>query len=243
MKKFITLLFLLLIATVIFAQAPQKMSYQAVIRDGSNALVTSTSIGMQISILQGSIDGEAVYIETHNPTTNANGLVSIEIGDGTNINGEFSEIDWGNGPFFVKTETDPSGGNSYSITGTSQLLSVPYALYAESSGSSSCLTVETIQVFEGDTSLDWRILDFSDVVGKNHAAVTFRVTSLTNSGLNFVSRQIGDTIDYGFESSQSNHIVFAITGFLTMVTDSEGRIEWKCDRVILVRIDIESYVK
>ena len=126
----------LLIVTFAFAQAPQKMSYQAVIRDGSNALVQSQSVGMQVSILQGSASGTAVYVETHNATTNINGLVSIEIGGGTLVSGSFSTINWGNGPFFIKTETDPAGGSNYAITGTTELLSVPYAIYAASSGSS-----------------------------------------------------------------------------------------------------------
>ncbi len=113
------------------AQAPQKMSYQAVIRDGANALVQSQSVGMQVSILQGSAIGTAVYVETHSAATNTNGLVSIEIGGGTLVSGSFSTINWVNGPFFIKTETDPAGGTNYTITGTSQLLSVPYALHAK----------------------------------------------------------------------------------------------------------------
>jgi hypothetical protein len=120
--------------TFCIAQAPQKMSYQAVIRDNSNALVTNQIIGMQISILQGSAIGSAVYAETQTPTTNANGLASIEIGGGTVISGNFATINWANGPYFIKTETDPTGGINYTITGTSQLLSVPYAQYAEKSG-------------------------------------------------------------------------------------------------------------
>ena len=118
-----------------FAQSPNKMSYQAVIRNSSNVLVTSSAVGMRISILQTSSSGTAVYIETQTPTTNANGLASIEIGGGTVVSGNFSTIDWANGPYFVKTETDPAGGANYSIIGTSQLLSVPYALYAKSAGS------------------------------------------------------------------------------------------------------------
>jgi hypothetical protein len=137
MKRIITIFAAILMTANVFAQAPNKMSYQAVIRNSSNALVINQTIGMRISILQGSIFGASVYVETQNTTTNANGLVSIEIGGGTVVTGIFSVIDWANGPYFIKTETDPSGGNSYSITSTSQLLSVPYALYAENSGSST----------------------------------------------------------------------------------------------------------
>jgi hypothetical protein len=110
----------------IWAQSPQKMNYQAVIRDASGHLVTA-QVGMQISIIQGTVDGTVVYTETQTPTPNINGLITIEIGGGTG----FDAINWVNGPYFIKTETDPTGGTSYSITGTSQLLSVPYALYAK----------------------------------------------------------------------------------------------------------------
>ena len=128
--------FIFLLSSV-YAQTPEKMSYQAVIRNNSNALVVNQMVGMRISILKGSVTGNAVYIETQTPTTNANGLVSIEIGSGTIVSGTFSSIDWSFGNYFIKTETDPSGGNVYTISGTSQLLSVPFALYAKSSGSST----------------------------------------------------------------------------------------------------------
>lgn len=132
MKK--TLLIILFLCSTHFlnAQVPQKMSYQAVIRNSSNALVTSTAIGMRVSIIQGSTSGTEVYKEvfTPNPVTNANGLVSIEIGAGSPVTGTFANINWANGPYFIKTETDPTGGTNYTITGISQLLSVPYALYA-----------------------------------------------------------------------------------------------------------------
>lgn len=120
----------LLLTASVFAQAPQKMSYQAVIRNSSNALVTSTTVGMRISVLQGSSTGTAVYVETQTPSTNANGLVSLEIGTGTVSTGTFATINWASGPYFIKTETDPTGGTSYAITGTNQLMSVPYALFS-----------------------------------------------------------------------------------------------------------------
>src|SRR5688572_12656908 len=123
MKRIFTILATALLTANVYAQSPAKMSYQAVIRNADNNLVTSQPVGMQISIIQGSTTGTAVYIETQTPTTNANGLVSIEIGSGTVVSGTFAIIDWANGPFFIKTETDPTGGASYSIIGTSQLLS------------------------------------------------------------------------------------------------------------------------
>jgi hypothetical protein len=107
------------------------MSYQAVIRNGSDQLVANHAVGMRISILQGSEIGTPIYVETQTPTTNTNGLATIEIGGGTPVTGIFASIDWSTGTYFIKTETDPTGGTSYTITGTSQLLSVPYALYAK----------------------------------------------------------------------------------------------------------------
>jgi len=126
----IILLAHLLISSSIFAQVPQKMSYQAVIRNTSGALITSTSVGMKISILQGTATGTVAYSETQIASTNANGLVSLEIGTGTVVTGTFSGINWANGPYFIKTETDPLGGTNYSITGTNELMSVPYALFS-----------------------------------------------------------------------------------------------------------------
>jgi microcystin-dependent protein len=141
MKQLYTLLTAVVITASAFlpqqasAQAPEKMSFQAVVRDAGSALVTSTAVGMQLSILEGSATGTAVYVETQTPTTNINGLVSLEIGSGTVVSGSFSSIDWSNGPYFIKTETDPTGGTTYTITGTSQLMSVPYALHANTADS------------------------------------------------------------------------------------------------------------
>ena len=135
MNRIFTLLSAVLLSVSLWAQAPQQFSYQAVIRNSSNALVSSTAIGMKISLLQGSTTGNAVYVETHTPTTNSNGLVSISIGGGTVVSGTFASVDWANGPYFVKTETDAAGGTSYSLTTTSQLLSVPFALHAKTAES------------------------------------------------------------------------------------------------------------
>jgi hypothetical protein len=109
------------------------MSYQAVIRDATNNLIIFKSVGIRISILKGGVNGLPVYIETHNVMTNSNGLISLQLGGGIIVNGKFSNIDWSNGPYFVYTETDPEGGFNYSINGGTELLSVPYALFAANS--------------------------------------------------------------------------------------------------------------
>jgi hypothetical protein len=137
MKKNLLLLLCVFVFGNTFSQAPQKMSYQAVVRNSSNSLVFNSNVGIKISILQGSANGNAVYSETHTSTTNSNGLATIEIGNGTVLTGAFGSINWGQGPYFIKSETDINGGSNYTISATSQLLSVPYALYAENAGGMS----------------------------------------------------------------------------------------------------------
>jgi len=132
MRKLFTILTAVTLSASVFAQAPNLMGYQAVVRDAGNNLVTSHAVGMRISILQGSASGTAVYVETQTPASNTNGLVSIEIGGGIVVSGIFDSIRWANGPYFIQTETDPTGSTNYSITGISQILSVPYALFAAS---------------------------------------------------------------------------------------------------------------
>ncbi len=163
MKKVFTFLAAVLLTASVFAQSPEKMSYQAVIRDASDILVTDTQIGMQISILQGSTSGTAVYVETQEPTTNTNGLVSLEIGAGTVVSGDFATIDWANGPYFIKTETDPTGGTNYTITGTSQLLSVPYALHAKTAETVSGAITETDPTFTSSEAVNITATDITNL--------------------------------------------------------------------------------
>jgi hypothetical protein len=115
MKKVFTILAAVLLTATLWAQSPEKMSYQAVIRNSSSALVTNTQIGMEINIHQGSPSGTIVYTQTLTPTTNSNGLVSIEIGGGAG----FNTIDWANGPFYLETKTAVTPPlTTYTITGT-----------------------------------------------------------------------------------------------------------------------------
>ena len=137
MKKIFSIItFLLLVIVNVFSQAPKRVSYQAVVRDHDNKLITNSMVGVRISILQFQPIGTPVYAEIHTETTNINGLVTLEIGNGLTDLGDFDAIDWALGPYFIKIETDPTGGTNYSISGIQQLLSVPYSLYAETSGSS-----------------------------------------------------------------------------------------------------------
>jgi uncharacterized protein (TIGR02145 family) len=192
MKKLSFLILILAITLSVFAQAPQKMSYQCVVRDAVGGLKANQNVGLRISILQGNASGTVVYQETYSPLpkTNVNGLLSIEIGGGTPSVGTFSAIDWSAGPYYLKTETDPTGGTNYSITGTSQILSVPYALYAKSaangfSGNYNDLTNKPT-LFDGTwTSLTGKPstlagYGITDGMSITHAANGITSTNITN---------------------------------------------------------------
>ncbi|WP_426476672.1 beta strand repeat-containing protein [Chryseobacterium sp. CBSDS_008] len=134
MKKILSLFWILMGFFMGISQVPEKMSYQAVMRNGSGQLLANQGVAVKVSILQGSPAGATVYSERLTGNTNANGLVSLEIGTGTVLTGTFATISWSSGIYYLKTETDPAGGTNYTIAGTSQLLSVPYAMYAKSAG-------------------------------------------------------------------------------------------------------------
>lgn len=150
MKKIYTLLVLALNAALLFSQSPESFKYQAVVRDNGGNLVENETVGFRITILQSSPTGTPVYTETHSASTNEYGLVNLTIGDGTSGD-DFSAIDWGADEFFIKVEADLAGGTSYQQMGTSQLLSVPYALYSKTAGN----------VFGGDYSDLTNTPDFS----------------------------------------------------------------------------------
>jgi len=130
MKNILSGFFLLALSFISFCQAPQSFSYQAIARDASGNGISNQNIGLRISILAGSIIGTSVYTETHIVLTDPNGVLNLAVGTGTVTAGTFSSINWGVGTYFVKIEMDVTGGTNYVLMGTSQLLSVPYALYA-----------------------------------------------------------------------------------------------------------------
>lgn len=142
-----------------FSQAPEAVKYQAVVRDGSSLIVANQSVGVQLRILEGSASGTAVYTETFNVTTNQYGLINLEIGTGTTID-DFSTIDWGNGSYFIENAIDVSGGTTYQVMGASQLLSVPYALYANTADN-----VINDQVDDADNDPTNELQDWSTLPG------------------------------------------------------------------------------
>jgi hypothetical protein len=134
---YLKVLFFILFPLFAFSQAPQKINFQSILRNTSGEVVANKSVSLKISILSGSISGSSVYSETHTKTTDLSGLISLQIGNGTILSGVFGNISWGNLAHFIKLEADFSGGSNYVLLGTQELMSVPYALYASKTDTSS----------------------------------------------------------------------------------------------------------
>lgn len=181
-----SLAILTLATTSALSQAPERMSFQAVIRDANNALVENQNIGMRISILQGSPDGTTAYSELHNLSSNANALVSLEIGGGIVLEGDFSTIPWANGPYFIQTETDPLGGTNYNITGTTQILSVPYAMHAKTADQLANPAEETDPVFDDSPASG---ISNEDISGWNNKLDTEVDPSFNSSAAGTISNE------------------------------------------------------
>jgi hypothetical protein len=134
MKKVFCFIFLFCFYGV-YSQSPEKFTYQSIVRSSNGAILQSADVGIRLSVLKSSSIGNSVYSEEHSAKTNKNGIITLIIGDGTTFD-DFSSIDWSTGTYYLKIEVDPLGGNDYLIESTSQLLSVPYALYSGTSGTS-----------------------------------------------------------------------------------------------------------
>lgn len=189
MKKSNTILIVLCLAFLFqissaFAQVPQKISYQAVVRNSENVLVVEQTLGMQISIIKNDEAETVVYTETQNPMTNANGLISIEIGSGESSD-DFSSIVWNDAMYSVKTEIDLAGGTAYTLTSESQLLSVPYALTAGKATSftgsiteSQISDLQTYLTTEQDGSVYNEIQTLQDVINEDNDANSMVISNL-----------------------------------------------------------------
>ncbi len=134
MKRISLLIIIFNFVLFTFGQAPSKFNYQVVARDASGNLIANQNVSFLISIVKGWEGGPTIYIESHSVTTNPFGQASLIVGNGNVLLGSFSDIDWGLNSFYIKTGLDPTGGTMYNGMGTAQLLSVPYALYANTSG-------------------------------------------------------------------------------------------------------------
>jgi len=128
------IILLILLPLIGFSQSPQKINFQSILRNTNGEVIANKAVSLKISILSESINGISVYSETQAKTSDASGLISLQIGNGTTLSGVFSNINWGNIAHFIKLEADFSGGSNYGLLGTQELMSVPYALYASKTG-------------------------------------------------------------------------------------------------------------
>lgn len=138
MRVYFTLISLLLFSLNSKSQAPLGIPYQSVVRNSSGNIVANQSVTIRFSIHDSSLTGSIVYQETHSPTTNAFGQVSLTIGLGIVSTGIFAAINWAQHSKFLQVELDVTGGTTYIDMGTTQLMSVPFALYANTASSTKC---------------------------------------------------------------------------------------------------------
>ena len=193
--KNLYLIIFLFIGIAASAQAPDKMSYQAVIRDANGALLKSQNVNIQFTVNQTSASGTTVYQEYHTPTTNTNGLVSTYIGTGTVSSGDFSAIDWSNGTYFLQTDIDPTGGTNYVISSTTELVSVPYALYANKAefadsliGGVNFVDLTTNQTVDGEKTFNNDLTVNGITVGRGRGAMS---SNTANGGSALYSNTTG----------------------------------------------------
>lgn len=184
-KLLLTVTAIIALSVTSFAQSPDAFKYQAVVRDAGNLILNNQAVGMQLTIQQGSVGGTAVYTETFATTTNQYGLVNIEIGTGTTSD-DFSLIDWSAGPYFIETAVDITGGTSYVVMGTSQLVSVPYALHATTADSALNDLVDdedadTTNELNTGLLLNGTDLELTDAGG----TITADLSSLSSAGGNW----------------------------------------------------------
>ncbi|WP_415372707.1 hypothetical protein [Patiriisocius sp. Uisw_047] len=243
MKKVFTFLVAVLITASSFAQSPEKMSYQAVLSDSNDNLINNQAVGMRLSILQNTATGTAVYVETQTVTTNDNGLVTLAIGTGSVLSGDFATIDWGGDSYFIQTEMDPEGGDTYTLTGASQLLSVPYALHSKTAGSVT-ETQSLADVVALSNSASGQLKDVTDPTEAQDAttkvyvdalivALDARVTALESepeSGPATVGDIRAGGVVFWVDPQDNTH------GLVCAMSDYEEAVVWGCNGTDLVNV-------
>jgi uncharacterized protein (TIGR02145 family) len=130
MKRLLLMLFCAL-PFFTFSQIPSKFNFQAIARNHEGNVIANQLANLRISIIPGEVEGIPEFVEIQTATTNSFGLLALEIGSGTNIKGYIDSIDWSDNSWFLKIEMDATGGTDYQHLGTTQILSVPYAIYAK----------------------------------------------------------------------------------------------------------------
>ena len=152
MKKLLFIILTVFLCLNVIGQIPQAFNYQGVARDLQGTPLGDAAIQIRITILEGSANGTASYSETHELTTSSLGLFAVQIGSGSVAAGVFEDIDWENAEHFVRVELDDNSGSGFEVMGSSQLLSVPYAL-ASANGSKWDTNQEGIHYNEGAVAI------------------------------------------------------------------------------------------
>ena len=179
MKKLLILL-TLTITTALQAQAPQGFNYQATVRNSSGDLIVNTNVYFKFNVMQGSQTAVPIFTETHYVPTDDLGQVNLVIGQGTANTGTFSELDWSLGSYYLGIELDT--GNGYVAMGTTQLLSVPYAMYAENSGNATSTTPNLQSVLtENNSAGQQQIKNLLDPTDGSDAVTKSYVDALSGS--------------------------------------------------------------
>ena len=211
MKNYLSIVILLFLGLSLNAQAPQGFNYQATVRNASGDLVISQNVSFSFNIIQGSQTADSAYSEVHTLSTDDLGQVSLVIGQGTPIQptGIFSEIDWSIGNYYLAIELDT--GSGFEPMGTSQLLSVPYAMYSNSSGSLP------EGVAQGDI-LIWDATLSAWTVSNNYNSSPTTITTIPGNGLtqddqnDYFTLTVGYNIESdGGYSIEQKGVVYDIT--------------------------------
>jgi uncharacterized protein (TIGR02145 family) len=194
MKRVVLSIIIVLMCVLSIAQVPESFNYQAIPRNASGGTYPDQAMNIRISILSGSPTGSSVYAETFNATTTSLGLLNLQVGKGTPVSGNFTTINWGTGSYYLKVEIDPAGGTSYVVMGTTQLLSVPYALFSETSETSvdavkiaGNQTIAGNKIFTGTITVSTPV-NATDAATKTYvdnlqSQITVLENKLINSGL------------------------------------------------------------
>lgn len=231
MKK-IFLLIVALTGAIAFAQAPQGFSYQAVAFDNDGKAVEDTAVSVRISIIDESVNGTELFSEIHNPTTNTQGLFSLSIGMGTNVTGNFNEINWGKNNKFIKLEIDITGGSNYVNVGTSQLMSVPYALYAENSNNTFWKETHADTISLKDTGKIVKVNTVDVANGSLHVSelgegivltspngTKYKLSISDSGGFSIVNNTTGEVVDNHITNPVSSGQVIELNGSYTTDLD------------------------
>lgn len=208
-----------------YAQAPHLINYQAIARDGSGNIITSGSIGLKFEILQGSTTGTVAYGETNTASPSAAGIFNVAIGGGTPFSGTLGGVNWATGPYFIRVSIDPTGGTSYTAVGTTQLMSVPYALYAEKAGNSTgSLPTGTLtgQTLYWDNSISQWVINKN--LFNNGANVNVGDPIVSNNKMKVVSSLVTDSAALFVYKTNSSANQVAVRGIAAGSASNSGSL-------------------